>query len=90
MVEELFLDKVLQEAIDKLAEEKFKCDECKPRFIVSIGCDKPEKENPDLYCTCIHRNISMTRIINLNKYRQTFYSPFDLNEFIERLYNATM
>lgn len=51
MEKDLFLNQVLQETINKLAAEMFEPDTCKPKFIVSIGCDKPRKQNPDLYCT---------------------------------------
>lgn len=90
MEKDLFLNQVLQETINKLAAEMFEPDTYKPKFIVSIGCDKPRKQNPDLYCTCIHRDAAVTRLIDFNRYRGEFYTPFNLGEFIELLYNCTM
>lgn len=90
--EKSYLSNILQREVNKLNKIMYKNDTCKPKFRVSINCDKSKKYAPELYLICEHCGMSVNRKMNLFPFDEnsTWYSEFNLKKFMEYLYNCTM
>ncbi len=77
--------KIIQEAVDKINNDHWNTDECKPIFIVSILYNK---KSQSILLTCQHMGESFSRIIFP---KEDCYEGYDsLFKEMRNLYNQTM
>jgi len=80
---------VIQEVVDKIAAEKWKNDDCKPVFIVSLfETGKEEKVEHQILLTVSHCGFSLSRTIFPRTEFKYGYEPIEKE--MEWIYNATM
>lgn len=76
----------IQSEVDKLVEEEYKADKCKPQYVVSILFLNENDQKIILNCTHLGRTFS--RVLFPRK--ECYYEYDNLKDVIIDLYNQTM
>ena len=77
---------ILQEAVDKITQEKWKEDNCPPKFFISNLWEHEKSQK--LILTVTHMNNNFSRV--LYPIEKNLWEYDNLNKVMEDLYNQTM